>query len=123
MGKARNSTGWVLAGLLTVFMTMSAVAKITGAATEQFAAMGLGDQVLLIGIGELATAVLFLIPLTLSAGALLQSAYWGGAIVAHMVTNTPFTVPAIVLVLVWTIVLIRRPELYGPLLPQRSPGA
>lgn len=120
MGKARNITGWVLAGLLTVFMAMSAVAKITGAATEQFAAMGLGDQVLLIGIGELATAVLFLIPLTLSAGALLQSAYWGGAIVAHMATNTPFTVPAIVLVLVWTIVLVRRPELYGPLLPQRS---
>ncbi len=99
-------------------MTLSAVSKFAGAA-EPLIAMGLGDRLVMIGIGELITAVLFLIPMTLPAGAFLQSAYWGGAIAAHMIDGTPFLGPAIFLVLVWVITVIRRPEMFAGLLPSK----
>ncbi|MCG8477758.1 MAG: DoxX family protein [Spirochaetales bacterium] len=112
--KARTVVGWVLAGLLTLLMVFSAFGKFTGN-VEPLIAMGLGDRLVMLGIGELVTAVLFLIPMTLPVGAFLQSAYWGGAIAAHMVDGTPFSAPAIFLVLVWVVTFIRRPEMFAGL--------
>lgn len=117
--KARTIIGWILAGLLTLLMAFSAVSKFTGNA-EPLIAMGLGDRLMMLGIGELITAVLFLIPLTLPIGAFLQSAYWGGAIVAHMVDGTPFIGPAIFLVLAWVITFIRRPEMFAGLVSPKG---
>src|SRR5262245_66503384 len=46
---------------------------------DAVAKYGLGEQILLIGAGELITALLLLIPRTSSLGVLLVSAFWGGA--------------------------------------------
>lgn len=121
VSKARNITGWVLGGLFALFMAFSAFGKIAGGpAVEGLIALGLGDLVLLIGIGELATAILFLIPVTLSAGAFLQSAYWGGAIVAHMTAGISYAFPAALLVAAWAITFIRQPEMFSSFLPKKA---
>jgi hypothetical protein len=65
---------------------------------------------LLIGIGELVSALLFLIPQTNSLGLLLLSSYLGGAIVTHMQHGQPFFAPAILLLLVWIAGYLRHPE-------------
>jgi hypothetical protein len=51
---------------------------------ELFELWGLADWTIIIGLGELASTVLFLIPRTAVVGTLLLSAYLGGAIVTHM---------------------------------------
>lgn len=62
-------------------------------------------------MGELVSAVLFLIPRTTSLGVLLLSAYLGGAIVTHMQNGEPYFGPAVLLLLVWVAGYFRHPEL------------
>ncbi len=118
MARTRTIGGFILAGLLTLAMTASAIGKLTGGAAGQFAGFGLADWVVLIALGEIATAFLFLIPATLPLGLLFQSSYWGGAIVTHMIDGTSFVVPAVILVVAWGTAYIRRPEIFAGLLPQ-----
>src|SRR6266404_4594985 len=68
---------------------------------------GLGGQILLIGAGELITAVLLLVPRTSSLGVLLTSSFWGGCI--HMAHAEPYVVPAALLVLTWLGAYLRIP--------------
>lgn len=117
--KTRTVIGWILAGVLTLLMVFSAFGKFTGNVAPLIA-MGLGERLVMLGIGELITAVLFLLPVTLPVGVLLQSAYWGGAIAAHMVADTPFAAPAIFLLLAWVITFIRRPEMFAGLLSPKG---
>jgi hypothetical protein len=111
-GKARRIAAWVLTGLLTLLFVASAAAKLARAqaAVETFEKWGLGDYVLLIGVGELLSALLFLIPRTNSAGLLLLSSYMGGAIVSHMQHGEAFVAPSVILVLVWVAGYLRHPE-------------
>jgi hypothetical protein len=86
-----------------------------------------GDRLFLIATLELLTAVAFLLPSTRSAGLLLVSAYFGGAIAAHLANHAftgggPFltfnanhhflgTLPATVLLAsAWIGVWLRHPE-------------
>jgi len=72
--------------------------------------MGIG-KLMLIGMGELIAAILFLIPRTSSLGVLLLSAHLGGAIVTHM-SNAEMFIPQIVmLLLVWVANYLRNPEM------------
>jgi len=90
----------------------SAAGKLVSAApvVEMFEKWRLGNQLTLIGVGELVSALLFLIPVTNSLGLLLLSAYLGGAIVTHMQHGEPYVVPAVLLVLVWVAGYLRHPE-------------
>lgn len=110
--KGRRIAAWILTGLLTLMFVVSALAKIAGAQAvmEQMQKWGLGNQVLLIGIGELVSALLFLIPRTTSLGLLLLSAYLGGAIVTHMQHGEPYIAAAIMLLVVWVTGYLRHPE-------------
>ncbi len=126
MSKARIIIGWILAGSITVMMTFGGsgggVGKIMGGEiVDAYVVMGLGDYIALIGVGEIITAILFLVPLTLPVGLLLQSAYWGGAIAANMIDDGSFVATAIILVVVWVTAFIRRPGLFVGLLPQPNP--
>jgi hypothetical protein len=58
MSRARQIAGWVLTCLLTALFVASAAGKLTRAAqvVDALQKWGLGDQVLLIGAGELASA-------------------------------------------------------------------
>jgi hypothetical protein len=113
MSRARTITGWVLTGLLTTLYVTSAGAKLAGAApvAEMFQKWGLGNQLLLIGVGELVSALLFAIPRTHSLGALLLSADMGGAIVTHMQHGEPYIAQSVILVLIWVTGFLRQPEL------------
>jgi hypothetical protein len=113
MSRARRITGWILTGLLTVLFVASAAGKLAGAAqvVEMFQKWGLENHLLLIGVGELVSALLFAIPRTHSLGVLLLSAYMGGAIVTHMQHGEGYIPQSVILVLIWVAGFLRQPEL------------
>ncbi|MDQ3649490.1 MAG: DoxX family protein [Acidobacteriota bacterium] len=110
--RGRRIAAWILTGLLTLMFVGSAAGKLLSAApvVEMFDKWRLGNQLTLIGVGKLVSALLFLIPVTNSLGLLLLSAYLGGAIVTHMQHGEPYVVPAVLLVLVWVAGYLRHPE-------------
>jgi hypothetical protein len=124
-GKARRIAAWVLTGLLTLLFAFSAAMKLARAqpAVEGFEKFGLTDFIILIGVGELVSAVLFLIPRTTSAGLLLLSSYMGGAIVTHMQHGESFVGPSVILVLVWVAGYLRHPEVLQSFRAARTDGA
>jgi hypothetical protein len=69
-------------------------------------------SVVLIGVGELTSALLFAIPLTHSLGLLLLSSYMGGAIVTHMQHGEDYVVQSVILVLTWVAGFLRHPEVF-----------
>ena len=112
-GRGRRIAGWVLTVLLTALYVPSAVAKLYGPAEllKVFQEWGLGDQRILIGVGELISALLFVIPRTHSLGVLLLSAYMGGAIVTHMQHGESYIFQSVILVVIWATGFLRHPEL------------
>ncbi|MBC7910287.1 MAG: DoxX family protein [Pyrinomonadaceae bacterium] len=110
--KGRRIAAWILTGLISLLFIASAIAKLAGAqaVVEVFEKWGLSNHRLLIGSGELVSALLFLIPRTNSLGLLLLSAYLGGAIVTHMQHGEPYIIPSILLLLVWVTGYLRHPE-------------
>jgi DoxX-like family len=113
IGRGRRIAGWVLTGLLTASLLVSASGKLFGMAqvVEMMQKWGLGNHLLLIGAGELVSALLFAIPKTHSLGVLLLSAYMGGAIVTHMQHDEPFVIQSVYLALIWVAGYLRYPEL------------
>lgn len=111
MNKVRRITGWVLAGLLTALFFMSALQKLSDGQemVENFKKWGLEGKLMLVGIEELAAALLFIVPKTSSLGVLLLSAHMGGAIVIHMSNAEPFIFQSVILVLIWVTAWIRNP--------------
>jgi hypothetical protein len=110
----RSSTaGLMFSALITLLLTLSAVGKIVGVQPvgESFEKFGLKNNMLLIGIGELASAWLFLIPRTSSLGLLLLSAHLGGAIATHLQHGESYIVPAVLLLLIWIAGYVRHPEI------------
>ena len=65
----------------------------------------------IIALGEITSALLFLFPKTNIYGTLLLSAYMGGAIIIHMTGGLSILMPSVVLILVWTVGFLRNPEL------------
>ena len=113
MSKGRKIGGWVVTGLLTALFLFSASMKFTGAeeAIAGFEKYGLSHMRLVIGGGEVASALLYVIPLTASLGVLLLSAYMGGAIVTHMSNAEPYIAQSIILILIWLGYYLRYPEM------------
>jgi hypothetical protein len=107
--KIKTIAAWVIAGLLTALYIFSASGKLMH--PEQMAQMKLSDWGIIIAIGEIVSAFLFLIPKTNKLGTLLLSAYMGGAIIIHMTSATSIVMPSVVLMLVWVVAFFRNPEL------------
>jgi hypothetical protein len=94
--------GWVLHGLVAGMMILAGSAKVLGFfPPEEVAKLGLSVPIQVIGAGELASAILLLIPRTSSLGLLLTSAFWGGAICLHMSKGEPFVLQSALLLLTW----------------------
>ena len=117
MSKSRKIAGWVLAGLLFALLLMSGVMKIFASGNpdsevfKSFIKLGLEGKLILIAAGELASALLFLIPKTSSLGTLLLSAHLGGAIATHMEHGEAYFPVVIILLLMWVTSYLRNPEL------------
>ena len=106
--------GWVLSGLIFAMLALSAIMKLMGSdeVIKGFAEFGLADWRIIIGIGEVASAVLFLFPPTAVIGTLLLSSYFGGAILAHMSHGQSIIVPSVILLLIWFAAGLRMPGLF-----------
>lgn len=110
ISKSRIIAGWVLAGLLTSLFLFSASGKFFN--PQMMEQLKLSDWRIIIAIGEIVSAALFLIPKTNKWGTILLSAYMGGAIVAHMISGQVFIMPSVILILIWVTGFIRNPELF-----------
>jgi hypothetical protein len=112
ISKGRKITGWVMAGLLMALLLMSSSAKLMRSEelVTNFTKWNLIDWIVVIGIGELISGILFLIPRTSSLGLLLLSAHFGGAIATHMGNNEQFIPIAGILVFIWVTALVRDPD-------------
>lgn len=115
LSKGRKITAWIAVGLMTALFMMSATMKLMASKDAEiavnFVKWGLEGKLMLIGMGELIAAILFLIPRTSSIGVLLLTAHLGGAIVTHMSNGEMFIPQAIMLLLVWVANYLRNPEM------------
>lgn len=102
--KAMKITGWVLSVLIVAMLLLSASFKFRDfdGKEEAFAKMGWEVEVMkTIGMVEIAVAILYLVPRTAFIGAVLITAYLGGAIATHVRINDQFIMPVIIGVIVW----------------------
>lgn len=112
--KGIKITGWVLTGLIAAALIMSAFMKISlhEMVVEQAGKAGVEPSTFrMIGIVELLSVILFVIPRTGIVGTVLLVAYFGGAISSHVFGHQPLgTVIGFEVVICLTAIL-RFPEL------------
>ena len=113
--------GWVLHGLVAGIMILAGSAKVLGFfPPEEVAKLGLSLPIQVIGVGEVASAILLLIPRTSSLGLLLTSAFWGGAICLHVSKAEPFVMQSAFLLVTWVGGYLRVPGAFGSFTVQAS---
>ncbi len=112
--RIQRIVGTGLSSLVAVILLGSAATKFAHvpAVVGQLATMGIaGKRLVLVAVLEAASALLFLIPATRSAGLLLASAFLGGAIATHLQHGESIVAPSSVLALVWLGTGLRYPEI------------
>src|SRR5665647_3309863 len=110
ISKSSKIASWVIASLLTALYFYSASGKLF-LHPEQMEQIHLANWRVIISIGEITSALLFLFPKTNIYGTLLLSSYMGGAIIIHMTGGLSIVMPSAVLILVWIVGFLRNPEL------------
>jgi hypothetical protein len=109
----KTIAGWVLHGLIAGIMILAGSAKVLGLfPPEEVAKLGLSVPIQIIGAGELAAAILLLIPRTSSLG-LLASSFWGGTVCLHMSKGEPFVLQSALLLLTWAGAYLRVPGAFA----------
>jgi hypothetical protein len=104
--------GLVLHILIAGLMIFTGSQKVLGLVPpEALVKYGLGEQMRLIGVGAIFSAILLLIPRTSALGLLLTSSFWGGAICLHMAHGESYFFQAGMLVLLWTGTYLRHPAM------------
>lgn len=125
--------GWSLSVLIGLLMGVMPVVMLLTAADKMAqgtAAYGYPDGVWKVIVAvEIVSVVLFLIPQTGVLGAILLTAYLGGAVATHVhgpvpepgnaPAGEPYWFPIVVAVVIWVALLFREPRLRA-LLPLRS---
>jgi hypothetical protein len=115
-------TGRVISALPVLLLLMSAVMKFIKppGMAEGLAKIGwTEDQMLTLGILELACTIVYLIPQTSVLGAILLTGYLGGATATHVRVGDPWFATVIAGVLVWLGLFLRDARLRA-LIPLRS---
>lgn len=107
ISKSKQIITWVLAGLITGLFFFSGIGKFLE--PENMTTIKLQDWAIIIPIGEIISALLFLLPKTNKFGVLLLSSYLGGAIIIHMTSATSILMPTVVLIAVWIVGFLRNP--------------
>jgi hypothetical protein len=124
--KTQRIIGWVLTVLVGLFLLgASGIPKFIefpGKADMMTKLQIPLDLLTTIGIIEVTVAVLYLIPRTAFLGALLTTAYLGGAVWTHLRVGDPWFFPIIIGVLMWLGLALRRPTIFHLLLGQESPS-
>jgi len=103
-------TGWVLSGILALAFLPSAFFKIAqpGSFLEEWSKTYPAGSARPLGIIELATYVLYLVPKTRYLGGLIMLAYLGGAVATHLhAGDGKFPVPITVGIIAWLGLFLR----------------
>ena len=120
--KTQSITGWVLTGLLGIFLIgASGVPKFIDfpGKQEMFDHLGItADLSPVLGIIEITVTLIFLIPRTSFLGAILLTGYLGGAVWAHVRVGDPWFFPVILGVFVWVALGLRQPSIFALALGQ-----
>ena len=112
----KTITGLVLHVVIAAIMILAGSAKVLGLfPPDVVAKLGLTGWIAVIGAGELATAVLLVVPRTASLGVLLAGSFWGGAICLHLSRGEPFVLQSALLLLTWAGAYLRVPAMFGSL--------
>jgi hypothetical protein len=111
VSKVSAVVGWVLGVLPCLLMVGSAAGKLAKMpdVVKGFGQLGYPEHLIRpIGIVELCCAVLYLIPKTGVLGAILVTAYLGGAVATHVRAEQPvFFAPALLGVVAWLGIYLR----------------
>jgi len=122
--KKKLWTGRILSALPALLLLTSGINLIfiqTPDVRTQFARFSFPENLIpVIGIVELVCVVTYLIPRTAVLGAILVTAYLGGAVATHVRVNDPvWPAPALVAVMMW-LGLYLREERLKPLVALRD---
>lgn len=114
--KAKNICGWVMSGLLGLFMIVGSGSgkffDFPGKA-EMMEKLQIPTPLLpTIGVIEITAVVLFLIPRTSFLGAILTTSYLGGALWTHLRVGDTWFFPVILGVLMWVALGLRQPAIF-----------
>jgi hypothetical protein len=115
-------TGRVVTGLIVAFLLVDAGAKLVPLAPVVEASQKLGislDVVRTLGLVLAVSTVLHVIRRTQLLGAVLVTAYLGGATATHVNSGTPFWFPVAMGVLLWIAYGLRSPQLRALVLSTR----
>lgn len=110
--KAMLYIGWIIGILVALALIVSSIFKFMPPMNAE-AEQGLqhigwrADQLGTLGILELLSAILYLIPQTAVIGAILVTGYMGGAIATHLRVGDPVVVQVIIPILAWLGIWLR----------------
>jgi hypothetical protein len=117
--KTKNIINWVLTGLVAFIFLGSAANKLIGGEEALKMASGIGldkGSFTVLGIIEIVSVILFIIPRTSVLGSLLLVAYMGGAIATHLTHGQAIGGPIGISVFLWLVLAYKFPELSQKLL-------
>lgn len=116
MGQKARVTGWVLSVLIAAFFAFSASGKLFidfPDKEKKFAEFGWTLQRMkTVGVLELMFAIVFVLPRVGYLGAILLTAYLGGAVCTHMRLGQPWFMPIVLGIGVWVAMGLRRPSIF-----------
>lgn len=110
-------TGWVLTGLVVLFLLFDAFGKFAKPVqvTDAFVKLGIPiSQSVTIGALLLLCTILYAIPRTAVLGAVVLTGYLGGAVAIQMRVNNPVfetIFPVLFAAIAWMGIYLRRPRL------------
>lgn len=131
VSKTQFTIGWVLTGLLGLFLIGgSSVGKFVDfpGKQEMFVHLGITTELgPVLGVIEITVTLIFLIPRTAFVGAILLTGYLGGAVWAHLRVGDEWYFPIVIGVLVWIALGLRQPTIFAlalglPAKPTRTPS-
>lgn len=109
--------GWILSVLIALMLIgPSAGGKLMDfdGKEEMFGKLGWSTGTMFyVAFVEIACALIFLVPQTSFFGAILLSAYLGGATAAHVRVDEPFFMPILIGVFVWIALGLRNPAVFS----------
>jgi hypothetical protein len=109
-----------LTGIVSLLFIASAMSKFFGGEDTIAMAKGIGlsiEAFRMLGLVELISVILFLIPRTGMIGTMLLAAYMGGAMATHLTHGQALWGPMIIEGLVWIAAVFRFPELMARIRP------
>lgn len=106
--------GYICGAAPVLLLLFSAVMKFIKPAPVvlEFERLGYPEKLaIVLGIIELACTVIYMIPRTAVLGAILLTAYLGGAVTTHVRIGDPFFMPIVLGILIWLGLYFRDPRL------------